>query len=107
MKNIHIRFEDDVLFPCHSSGLIWDSLVIRPSDKFWEFQWPTEENPNELSLGPINHRNMGSDGGSGVDFGSGIDVDVGSGVGSKGSTDGQSEFDRVGSSGVRDKGGTE
>lgn len=53
IKNIHIRFEDDVLFPGHSSGLIWDSLIIRPSNSFWEFHWPTNEDPGELRLGPF------------------------------------------------------
>lgn len=52
VKNVHVRFEDEILFPGHSFGLIWESLVIKPSDHFWEFHWPGDANPTELSLGP-------------------------------------------------------
>lgn len=52
VKNIHLRFEDDILFPGHSCGLIWDTLIIKPSSEFWEFDWPSETKSNEFSLGP-------------------------------------------------------
>jgi hypothetical protein len=38
-------------FPYCSIGLLWDSLCIKPGNKFWVFKWPDSEDPlSKLTL---------------------------------------------------------